>query len=365
MDRKRKIGCTLLVMATLTVLGGMLGCRIDHYALVRVSVKDIDTDECFTNGTCSVKCHFPCWDLSRAFSWEGQRYSCEEKQVSAADGGVKWFWGHGNTAEAHAYVQVPPSGYYTVRGRGDENVAHFSTLMTWIPIPLHLPPVQTATVYVKRQMNPIEAKICRIVETDKLRSNGVFLALWRPRSEEMVKRTNSYEVTASYDCMIGDYCKPLGKGEVADIIFRHAYDYRGMKTNQWGNLVHDFTRRRTMVFPGKGNGFVFRKRPTTLNGHEFTKEDFTAPFDGYAQEHESSFCAEGASGPTDAFFDFRIRCKYDADGNLTSCHYGRWKGRYSYYLNLSADFYVNPKPMDRNLELVNGMQSDGGGCWWW
>ena len=36
-----------------------------------------------------------------------------------------------------------------------------------------------------------------------------------------------------------------------------------------------------MRFPGKGNGFVFRKMPTIRNesGREFTKDDFLAPLD--------------------------------------------------------------------------------------
>ena len=37
----------------------------------------------------------------------------------------------------------------------------------------------------------------------------------------------------------------------------------------------------------------------------------------------------------------------------------------SYYLGLYAKFYVNPTPLDRNLELINGKQS-GSNVWrWW
>ena len=114
---------------------GMQGCRIDHYAWVRVSVKDIDTGEPITNGNCEVSCNFPCFDISRMFSWDGQRSFGTSKRMTSEDGGAVWLFGHGNTAEDSAYLYSPPDGYYRSNEKGDDGNVHFSTLMSLIPIP--------------------------------------------------------------------------------------------------------------------------------------------------------------------------------------------------------------------------------------
>ena len=344
---------------------GMLGCRIDHYAWVRVSVKDIDTGEPITNGNCEVSCNFPCFDISRMFSWDGQRSFGTSKRMTSEDGGAVWLFGHGNTAEASAYLYSPPDGYYRSNEKGDDGNVHFSTLMSFIPIPLHFPPIQFATVYAKRQCNAIDATIHHMVEECGPKTNGVFLGEYKPDDYKADLRVSDYEVSMGFDLMAGDYCPPYGKGEYADIVFRHSYEDYGMKTNYAGTLVHDYVRKRIMVFPGKGNGLVFRERPTMLHGRNFTRDDFTAPADGYQQEAVSAYGREHI-GPIHAFFMFRIRSQYDEAGNMTSCHYGCWKGRFSYYLHLYGDYFVNPTPMDRNLELRNGTAQDGGAIWhWW
>lgn len=344
---------------------GMLGCRIDHYAWVRVSVKDIDTGEPITNAPCRVSCSFPCFDIGRMFSWDGQRTFAASDNIEADDGGVGWVFGHGNTGKAHAWLETPPDGYVRVNGKQEDGTVHFSTLWSFIPIPMHLPPVQFATVYARRQGNAIDAVVRHMVESDGPRTNGVFLALYKPDDYKPETRIGSYEMSMGYDFMVGDYCPPYGKGEHPDIIFRHSYEDYGMKTNHTGTLIHDYVRKRTMVFPGKGNGLVFRDRPTMLNGREFSKDDFTAPEDRYEQEAVSAYGRE-LIGPTHAFFVFRIRSEYDESGRMTSCHYGCWDGRFSYYCHLYGDYFVNPTPMDRNLELRNGTVQDGGAIWhWW
>jgi hypothetical protein len=102
-----------------------------------------------------------------------------------------------------------------------------------------------------------------------------------------------------------------------------------------------------------------------LHGRDFTKDDFMAPEDGYQQEAVSAYGREHI-GPIHAFFMFRIRSQYDEAGKMTSCHYGCWKGRFSYHSHLNGYYFVNPTPMDRNLELRNGTRQDGGPIWhWW
>lgn len=353
-------------LVSLSLLG-YAGCRIDHYALVRVSVRDVDTGELFTNGTCSVACSFACYSFWRALGWESQRCETQEKAVRPEDGGVKWFWGHGDSDKAWASIRDLPVGYYNTHSNSADGCVGFDSLMTFIPIPLHMPPFRNATVYVRRQFDPIDAEVHHIVELCGPKSNGVFLASYIPGSWGSPTLTSDYEFTAGYDCMKGDYCPPFGKGDTADILFVHSYVYKGVSTNRCGGVNHNYVRKRTMRFTGKGNGFIFRKMPTIWNrdGHEFTKDDFLAPRDGYQQEDECSFGEkDSTSDRMDACFDFRIRSRYDEDGNLKSCHYGRFNGRYSYYLGLYAKFYVNPTPLDRNLELINGKQS-GSNIWRW
>lgn len=342
------------------------GCRIDHYAFVRVAVKDADTNEYLTNGNYTVQCSFPCFSFADWIGWRSQRSSVYSKNFKGESDGVAWFWGGGNTAMVNGWLYSPPEGYYKTHTNSEDGVAHFSTLWSFVPIPIQIPPVQFVTVYARRQQNPIEAEIHHIVDICGPRSNGVFLCSYRPSDKKML--TGPYQVDLNYDCMKGDYLPPYGKGEHTDIIFRHAFEYRGTRTNRWGKLAHDWTRSRTMIFPGKGNGLIFRNRPTSMNGHEFTSEDFLAPLDGYDAEVLSSYGGDFDEniGPTHACFIFRIRGEYDEGGKLVDCHYGLFDGRFSYYLGLYGDYYVNPVPMDRNLELKNGTQEDGGAIWrWW
>ena len=356
------IGFTVVILVLSLALDFVGGC-IDHYALVRVTVRDMATGEPITNEPYRVSCDFPCFSWGKV-PWSSHRDVSIEKTVMPDDGGVKWFWGHGNTTKAYACLKRPPVGYY----RSSENsvaTMHFSILMTLIPMPLHFPPIRFATVYARRQMNPIEVETRYMKDLCGPESNGVYLAKWHPSDKEEGPITNSYEVTMTYDCMVGDYCPPYGKGRIPDIVFRHTYENFGMTTNRFGGPRHDYFRKRTMSFPGKGNGLLFRERPTTMNGHEFTADDFTAPEEGYLQEIVSAYGRE-LIGPTYAFFVFRIRCEHEASGEMTSCYYGCWDGRFSYYLGLSGYYFINPTPMDRNLELKNGIDQRGRAIWeWW
>ena len=106
---------------------GMAGCRIDHYAWVRVLVKDADTGESITNAPCRVSCGFPCFDLDRMFSWDGQRTSASSENVDT-DNGVAWVFGHGNTGEACAWLETPPNGYFCVHDYLD-HVKHYPPLI--------------------------------------------------------------------------------------------------------------------------------------------------------------------------------------------------------------------------------------------
>lgn len=356
----------IISLGVMLVILGLAGCRTDHYALVRVSLRDIDTGELVTNGIAKVSCSFESYSILRALGWQSQLSDVTEKDFRDEDRGIRWFWGHGDTNRAFAYVSVAPEGYYLTNAKRDKAKVHFSFLMTYIPIPLHLPPLGFATVYVKRQFDPIEAEVRHINDVRSPFVNGVSLVEYNPnRYSKRPIITDDYEFTAGYDCVKGDYCPPYGNGEMVDILFTHSYQYKGEITNKFGSVEHEYVKKRIMEFPGDGNGFIFREKPSRMNGREYTKDDFMAPEDGYQQSGESSYGRRESTGQTYVTFDFRIRCQYDDGGNITSCHYGRFDGRYGYDQGIYANYYINPKPLDRNLEIIHGKISGSGRGWYW
>lgn len=347
---------------------GFVGCRIDHYALVRVAVRDIDTGELVTNETCEVGCGFECYNFWRALGWQSQRYEYQTKIINPEDGGVKWFWNHGDTNKAQVRIIYPPKGYVKDYSNLNEGALRFSYLMTFIPLPIHMPPFKNVNVYVRRQENPIDAEIRWFSEHCGPYSNGVYLVSYRPEGhcKHTPILTEDYDFTIGYDCINGEYCPPLGKGEQADILFDYSYKYNGCSTNKWGFVECDYIKKRTIRFPGNGNGFVIRDRSKINKNYVYSKDDFTAPIDGYRQEIVTVFAGKGTNEkvPWYTYVDIRIRSQFDEEGNLTSCFYGRFDVDYLHAQHLRALYYVNPTPGDRNLNIINGKKSKCGISWY-
>ena len=161
------------------------------------------------------------------------------------------------------------------------------------------------------------------------------------------------------DLIKGSFLPPIGKGEYADICFtRLEREDLGIGTNFNGRTSLAYRDGMMVEFLGEGNGLVEIPSKKT-DGIKIR----TAPLDGYKADY---LVAKGkdksvnyfTSSNSDRNFAFRIRMKKDADGKIVSAYYGKIYGdidfkKFTSKVPVAAPsfmYYLNPKPLDRNLE---------------
>lgn len=78
---------------------------------------------------------------------------------------------------------------------------------------------------------------------------------------------------------------------------------------------------------------------------------------GYEPELTLSFSSSKHPAPVFGYC-FRVRAVLDRDGNVKSALYGKIAGNFRFYAGTIAptsgmgfDYYLNPKPNDRNVEF--------------
>ena len=163
-----------------------------------------------------------------------------------------------------------------------------------------------------------------------------------------------------FDLIKGSFLPPIGKGEYADICFtRLEREDLGIGTNFNGRTSLAYRDRMMVAFLGEGNGLVEISSKKT-DGIKIR----TAPLDGYKADY---LVAKGkdrsvkyfTSSDPDRNFAFRIRTKKDADGKIVSAYYGKIYGDIEIKKPYGVEelvaapsfmYYLNPNPLDRNLE---------------
>lgn len=169
----------------------------------------------------------------------------------------------------------------------------------------------------------------------------------------------------SYDILARSFLPPMGTGVVADVELRRFpvvqtgvipshEDENGMCHSE----VTTYRGRYVIRFPGKGNGVhPIQKLPGVISSHAFRP----APEGDYDNELDCEGGVDEKTGkrikpPNFSLLAIRIRSQYDDDGNLISCHYGRfWSDAFvnvqpSEITNAQLCWCVNVVPNDRNVE---------------
>lgn len=319
------------VLIPLLWLAGMLSGCVSRFAATRISVVDEETGQAVLGA--NVNCRYSCINYD---PWSGPKANSYWYRKTGRDN-VVWIFGHGSAPSVYASVNAPPGDYYN--GHGDE--ASFWKISFILPLPIWLPPVRTLRVGVLKKLNPIPMYAGNIAAPSQYNYPKV-----KSRS------TNWIEVTA-YDCVVGDWCAPYGRGLTNDLVFRYKYAHFGSSTNRWGQPVEYYRVERTLSFANPDDGFQFVTEDGDFTGRP---RDLVAPTDGYHPEH-TSFYGETpdqgwrVSNDTHVEFYFRVRTARDDKGSLTHGLYGRMSGRYSGYLGLQMNYILNPTPLDRNLEF--------------
>lgn len=183
--------------------------------------------------------------------------------------------------------------------------------------------------------------------------------------EDGIGGFNGTNAVLRYDMMAGDWLPPEGDGVQADMVIRTEYRVNGIQSDGISTLhLYDFVN--VVEFPGAGNGF--REESTT--GKNMGLMVRTAPETGYRTRQTLMFGRRRKETKTaglwpdnysesrsDRCYSYRIRSKYDKNGNLVEAYYGKIYGDFNFEGSAKSGlcgveflYYLNLTPNDRNLE---------------
>lgn len=247
--------------------------------------------------------------------------------------------GETNTQKAWCEVVDVPPGYY--KGAA---CAFGYKKSRWGVL---RPDDQIGTVRVVRVKSPIPLYVKRFGEPEGASVEQDFFALGGGKLQ--------------LDLFKGDFLPPAGTGEVADIEFERMprEDLGESKSDGDGTMVKMWRESMKTRFLGDGNGWVEVKPecyPLAIR---------TSPDHGFVQEYGTAWetCGRNKkftkSKQAEKFVCFRIRTKIDENGKVVGGYYGKiyndihflpsWKYK-AVIATPSFLYYLNPNPLDRNLE---------------
>lgn len=250
--------------------------------------------------------------------------------------------GQTNCGEAGACARKVPVGYYRLESGVGFSFDRKDFLGVWQPDNL------VATIRLQRVEHPIPLFVKRV---------GDHI------NRSKVGHVDGTNTLFRYDLVLGDYLPPDGHGEVSDLVVESRLTSL-TTTNLYRQTMvfYDFTN--TMSFPGDGNGMVSLMTRET-DGIRLR----VAPVEGYERASDIHCGNRKKVIPPNIWDDsytecdpnrcyyFRIRSRYDENGNLVGGYYGKIYGDFEIgcrlrYGGCSVEFlyYLNPTPLDRNLE---------------
>ena len=267
--------------------------------------------------------------------------------------GICGLEGRTNVGHISCEVVNPPSGYYGAYG-GDFQYNRKSLFGVWQPDNL------VVTIKLQRVEKPIPLFVKQIFSRASASVSSNYFDIGNGKME--------------FDLMKGSFLPPIGRGEYADIVFtRLEREDLGIGTTFKGSITAPAYRDSMSIrFTGEDNGLVEVPSEKTA-GIKIR----TAPENGYTPDY---LVAKGrdknvkyfSSSNPDRNFAFRIRTKKDKNGKIVSAYYGKIYGDivikkpYGVEELVAAPsfmYYLNPKPLDRNLEwdMKNNLCPNPGG----
>jgi hypothetical protein len=158
----------------------------------------------------------------------------------------------------------------------------------------------------------------------------------------------------SYDCEIGDWVAPHGKGKISDLVFKAV-------SIRYVDRFKDYHYTLSVRFSNEADGFL----KFDQNIASDMKSPYLAPTEvkyqkswTYFKKQEPQKETETNAEPSKGYF-FRLRTQVDEVGNIISCHYAKAYGDVP-----DLKIYFNPTPNDQNLEfdpkrnLLKGLNSE-------
>lgn len=334
---------TIWLAATL-----LAGACLAQELSFRVKVVDAETGLPLTNVT--VRAGF----LHRTYSWE-KGIKINQKLEMTDEDGMAYFLGESNCGEVDCtikgglgYYEPRPITLYGDKGKCEGvavSLIRFFVPERWI--------VTNDVRFLMRKVGrpiPLKAKNVKRWNADGLYPDGMD--------------------TLAYDLMAGDWLPPLGKGTFADVVLVHRRIERGEGTLYGRSVTKRIWRDEVeMRFPGDGNGLV-----GYVSDPSETLRIRTAPETGYRPSHliwaeQDKRLRYHSSEDRNRSFAFRVRTRRGAHGEIVEAFYGKIYGNPRLIdgggyplLGFEMTYYLNPVPLDRNLEWDRKNNGFAGKC---
>ena len=323
-------------MSKLVLLLAVLAVACLKADIARFSVVVLDLEEGFPISNATVRANF-----TKDIGWRAWTDSaCPDVAIATTDkNGECKLKGKTNCGRVSCWVSKPPKKYYRDDGWGYKYKKK-NLFGVWQPDNL------VVTLRLQRVEHPIPLFVKQLFSrgSDSVGSNYFDIAKGQMK----------------FDLVKGDWLPPIGKGKYPDICFtRLEREDLGMGTNFNGRTSLAYRDAMTIEFLGDGNGLI-----EIPSGRFYGIKIRTAPLDGYKAGYlvtkgKDKNVKYFTSSNPDRNFAFRIRTKMDADGKIVSAYYGKIYGDivikkpYGVEALVAAPsfmYYLNPTPLDRNLE---------------
>ena len=324
----------------------------------RFSVVVLDLEEGFPISNATVRANF-----SKDIGWRAWTDSaCPDVAIATTDkNGECKLNGKTNCGRVCCWVSKPPKKYYRDDGWGYKYKSK-NIFGVWQPDNL------VVTLRLQRVEHPIPLFVKKA--TLQNFKNGIGGFDW----------TNS---VVRFDFLKGDWLPPYGKGVVADVEFKSTLNIKGKAWFSFEPRKYDwvyfYNLGTELICLNKDDGFsVFAPEPCV--GIKIRKADATPKTSRlglinigrnqkFHKNGEDWDCQNYKDKFSERNISFRIRSKYDDNGNLKEAYYGKIYGDFEIDGNekkgvtrISFMYYLNPTLLDRNLEwdMKNNLCTDPG-----
>ena len=312
----------------------------------RFSVVVLDLEEGFPISNATVRANF-----SKDIGWRAWTDSaCPDVAIATTDkNGECKLNGKTNCGRVCCWVSQPPKKYYRDDGWGYKYKSK-NIFGVWQPDNL------VVTLRLQRVEHPIPLFVKKATLQNHKNGIGGF------------DGTNS---VVRFDFLKGDWLPPHGSGEVADVEFKSTLNIKGKAWFSFEPRKYDwvyfYNLGTELICLNKDDGFsVFAPEPCV--GIKIRNADATPKTrrlglinigrnQKFHKNGEDWDCQNYKDNFSERNISFRIRSKYDDNGNLKEAYYGKIYGDFEIdgdekkgVTRISFMYYLNLTSLDRNLE---------------
>ena len=248
--------------------------------------------------------------------------------------------GRTNIGKAGCYVRSAPNGYYVPALGDGYTFEHKNLFGVWQPDNL------VVTLRLQRVEHPVSLFVKQLGKSSTGNPHDIF-----PKIGDILR----------LDLMAGDWLPPAGTGMVADVEFQRFPREDLGEGEIYGIKGRSYRDKMAVRFLGEENGLVeMRARPGDGLRIRMAPEDGYGP-DYLCWEEKGRDLQWIKNYDRNRCFCYRIRTRRDREGRIIEAYYGKIYGDITFlcqpgskpFVPIAAVrmcYYLNPIPLDRNLE---------------